>query len=211
MRFQFKRVIGIAALVGIAGTGALASTAANAASQAPAASTSAAAVAPLNVTAYQYHVWGHNKPNDEWTVSTHAPKGWTKARLDVGTTRFTSPNKLWNLRVDGYIEGREAPTFNAAINAKIKALRGTKNFRVLSIVDGSTKSMNYRGYYPTKTMTYTYTDGSGAKRLVIFRVLNPQASFKLVGGEISAGGRAADHVGLHKVVDRATRAYTFAG
>ncbi|MFC0627353.1 hypothetical protein [Kribbella deserti] len=208
MRLQLKRAIGIAALVGLAGSGAVA-TAANAAEPNPSVvATQAASVAPLKVTAFQRHLWGQL---DYYSVSTDAPKGWRKTQLDVGMARFTSPNKLWNLRVDGDLEGRDPRTFNAAINAKIKALRGTKNFRVLSIVDGSTKSLQYGGYYPTKTMTYTYTDASGAKRLVIHRVFNPIGHHRVTEGEISAGGRVTDHVGLHKVVDRATGAYTIAG
>ncbi|MFC0624828.1 hypothetical protein [Kribbella deserti] len=218
MKLSIAKAIGVTvALAGLSGGAIAAATTANGATTSGAGTTASAvttaSVPALDAGKLSFVRQGWSKSGVART-GTEVPKGWTKALLSWDEAQFRSPNGVWNLRVHGFRGHHQPPqTTAAAVNAKIKALKGKNNFRVLSIVTGVTKTMVLHGQaYNTRTMTYTYTDAKGNTRLVIDRFFNGSGvGSNIASDEIAAAGRVQDRVGLHKLVDRATGAFYVVG
>jgi hypothetical protein len=179
---------------------------------ASAAATSTPPLQPGQVT-YQYDGWGVSGPRYESGCGAQVPRSWPKVKLADYNAKFSSSNDLWVLRINCVLPGTK--TRADMVNERMAALRGTKGFRVLSIVDGLTPRL-----YPnseandvlhTKTMTYTYTGDTGGTRLVISRWATDYGRPTTATVEITAAGRKQDLVGLQSVVARATKTFYRAG
>jgi hypothetical protein len=141
------------------------------------------------------------------------PKGWPRVKLADFHAKFNGGKGLWTLRVDCRLRGDK--TQAAVINTKIATLKqSVRNFRVLSIVDGTTRATVGRmagTLFRTKTMTYTYTDGARGTRLVIDRYFADYGPSYKARVEIAAAGRPQDLTGLHAALARATKTFYQAG
>ncbi|TWD80407.1 hypothetical protein FB561_1482 [Kribbella amoyensis] len=165
------------------------------------------AVAPLTPgqVKYEHRVWGD--PKTEAGIRIWAPKDWQLAKVSTFEARLTSPNKLWNLRVNGAVSGGR--TTQAAADAKIAGLRATPGIRILARVDGTTRFANPHfpaATYHHTTITYSYDDPARGPRLVVDRfvaVYEPTST----NLEISAGGRPEDRAALTAITDKATEDY----
>jgi hypothetical protein len=182
------------------------------ATPAAAAATSTPPLQPGQVT-YQYDGWGVSGPRYESGCGAQVPHGWPKVKLADYHAKFSGSNGLWELRINCVLPGTK--TRADMVNARIAALRGTKGFRVLSIVDGLTPRLHPNGesydVLHTKTMTYSYTDDTGGTRLVISRWTTDYGRPTTATVEITAAGREQDLVGLHSVVARAAKTFYRAG
>jgi hypothetical protein len=209
MKFSLTRTAGLVAAVAVLTAGGLASTAvaSTRSTTTPTAGTGTTAVPALTPARLTYasRFWGD--PTTELGIVIDVPKGWTQVKLHAFESKFTSPNKLWNVRIDGIRSSSQSLT--AAANAKLAALQATPGLKVLSLVNGQTIATGHRyegTVFHHTTLTYTYTDGARGKRLVVDRWVN------IYGGstadvEISTGGRLQDTAGLNAITARATRTY----
>lgn len=154
---------------------------------------------------YVHRIWGD--PKTELGVGVWAPSDWRMVKLSVFEAQFTSPNKLWLLRVNGIVTD-ELP-LEAAANKKLAVLQATPGFKLISRVTGTTKATSevFTGTtFHHTTLTYTYTDPTRGTRLVVDR-------FVVIGGsagagfEISTAGRPEDLPGLNAITAKATEDY----
>jgi hypothetical protein len=228
MRFSLARTAGVTAVVAALAAGGLGIAHAGRTSTATplpatplpatplpataAAATSTPPLQPGQVT-YQYDGWGVSGPGYESGCGAQVPQGWPKVKLADYHAKFSGSNGLWVLRINCVLPGTK--TRADMVNERIAALRGTKGFRVLSIVDGLTPRLHPNGepndVLHTKTMTYSYTDDTGGTRLVISRWTTDYGRPTMATVEITAAGREQDLVGLHSVVARATKTFYRAG
>jgi len=214
MTLNLTRTAGLAAAVAVLAGGTLATAAVAATESAtmPQATTSAWGAVGTSVPAlkpsqvkYVHRYWGD--PNTELGVVIWAPKGWKMVKLSTYEAKFTSPNKLWNLRVNGLVSP-EKP-LKTMVDAKVAALRGTKNIKFVSRVNGTTKATNPAfgdmTFHHT-TLTYSYKNAAGKTRLVVDRFVAVfDATHTHV--EISTGGRPQDKAGLNAITAKATEDY----
>jgi hypothetical protein len=217
MTLSLTRTAGLAAAVAVLAGGTLATAAVAATESAtmPQATTSAwstSVVSQASVPAlkpsqvkYVHRYWGN--PNTELGFVIWAPKGWKMVKLSTYEAKFTSPNKLWNLRVNGLVSP-EKP-LKTMVDAKVAALRGTRNIKFISRVNGTTKATNPAfgdmTFHHT-TLTYSYKNAAGKTRLVVDRfVAVSDATHTQV--EISTGGRPQDKAGLNAITAKATEDY----
>ena len=221
MRFSLARTGGVTAVVAALAAGGLSIAHAGRTSTAtlpPATLPPARAAAgtpplqPGQVT-YQEDGWGVSGPGYESGCGAQVPQGWTKVKVADYHAKFSGRNGLWVLRINCVLPATETRT--DVVNARIAALRGTKGFRVLSVVDGLTPRLHPNGepydVLQTKTMTYSYTDDTGGTRLVISLWTTDYGRATTATVEITAAGREQDLVGLHSVVARATKTFYRAG
>jgi hypothetical protein len=151
---------------------------------------------------YQHQSWGD--PKTELGVVVWAPAGWKKVKLSTFEVKFTSPNGLWNLRVDA--SGSDEPIKTVA-DAKYKLTSASaKDFKLISRETGSTRATNqsFQGVvFHHRTLTYTYTDPNRGTRLVVDRfVTTDDADHTLF--ELSTGGRPEDAAALAAITAKAT-------
>jgi len=154
---------------------------------------------------YVHRIWGD--PKTELGVGVWAPSDWRMVKLSTFEAQFTSPNKLWLLRVNGIVTD-ELPLETAA-NKKLAVLHGTPGFKLISRATGTTKATSevFTGMtFRHTTLTYTYTDPTRGTRLVVDRFVviggSPGAGF-----EISTAGRPEDLAGLNAITTKATENY----
>jgi hypothetical protein len=162
-----------------------------------------AAVAPLTPSQLTYMTKGWGDPQTEAGIIASVPSGWTQTRLALWESKFTSANKLWNVRFNGRLSGTQS--LNAAADAKLAALRATLGMRLISRTYG--ESTGYEGM-PLRhvTIVYSYTDGARGTRLVVNRWINIYEGSG-TDTEVSTGGRPQDRAGLTAVTAQATRTY----
>jgi hypothetical protein len=214
MTLNLSRNAGVAAAVAVLAGGTLATAAVAATESAtlPQATTSAWSAVGTSVPAlkpsqvkYVHSYWGN--PNTELGFVIWAPKGWKMVKLSTYEAKFTSPNQLWNLRVNGLVSP-EKP-LKTMVDAKVAALRGTMNIKFISRVNGTTKATNPAfgdmTFHHT-TLTYSYKNAAGQTRLVVDRFVSVfDATHTHV--EISTGGRPQDKAGLNAITAKATEDY----
>lgn len=154
---------------------------------------------------YVRRIWGD--PKTELGVGVLAPADWPMVKLSTFEAQFTSPNKLWLLRVNGIISD-ERP-LDAAADQKLAVLHGTPGFKLISRTTGTAKATSdvFIGMtFRHTTLTYTYTDPTRGTRLVVDR-------FVVIGGstgagfEVSTAGRPEDLAGLNVITAKATADY----
>lgn len=162
------------------------------------------AVPALTPAQVQYEHKGWGDPKTEVGIVVWAPKGWKMVKLSTFEAKFTSPNGLWNLRVNGSTAGKPLKTL---ADTKVAALQGAKGFTLISRVNGTTKATNpsFTGVtFHHTTLTYSYTDPGHGTRLVVDRfgaVDDPAYSLF----EISTGGRPQDRPGLNALTAKVTQ------
>jgi hypothetical protein len=208
MKFNLTRTAGLAAAVAVLAGGGLATAAVastgNAAAKTVAQAQAAVpALTPAQVK-YVHQSWGD--PKTELGVVILAPKGWNMVKLSTFEAKFTSSNKLWNLRVNGVYQG--ATPVAKVVAQKKAALQGVKGYKLISQTNGSMKATNpsFEGVvFHYTTLVYSYTDGN-TTRLVVDRFTNAFGA-NTTDLELSAGGRPQDRSGLEAVVNTATRDY----
>ena len=69
---------------------------------------------------YVHQHWGN--PKTELGFVIWAPEDWKMVKLSTYEAKFTSPNNLWNLRVNGLVSP-EKP-LKTTVDAKVAALQG---------------------------------------------------------------------------------------
>jgi hypothetical protein len=151
---------------------------------------------------YQHQSWGD--PKTEVNMTVWAPKGWKKVKLTPLEAKFTSPNGLWNLRVNAT---QTDQVVKAAIDSRYAVIKASvEDFHLISRAIGSTRAtnVNYQGMvFHHQTLTYTYTDPNRGPRMVIDRFVslgtNPHPLF-----ETTTGGRPQDASALAAVTTKAT-------
>lgn len=157
---------------------------------------------PLGKLQYQHQSWGD--PKTEVNMTIWAPKSWKKVKLTPLEAKFTSPNGLWNLRVNA---AQTDQLLKAAADNRYAVIKASvEDFHLISRITGSTRAtnVNYQGMvFHHQTLTYTYTDPTRGPRLVIDRFVslgtNPHPLF-----ETTAGGRPQDAKALAAVTAKAT-------
>jgi hypothetical protein len=133
-----------------------------------------------------------------------APKGWKMVKLSTFEVKFTSPNGRWNLRVNGAPKDQPIKT---ASDAKYALMSSTAaDFKLVSREAGTTRATNpaFAGVtFHHRTLTYSYTDPTRGRRLVIDRFVStndaPHTLF-----EVSTGGRPQDAAALAAITTTAT-------
>lgn len=207
MKFKLTRTAGLAATVAVlAGAGlataAVASTTGHA--NATVANTQAAvpALKPAQLS-FVEKSWGD--PKTDVGVITLTPKGWTMVKLSTFEAKFTSPNKLWNVRIHG---NAAAMPMNKAVAAKLKELHAVKGYKLISQTNGKVKTTSpyMEGEtYTFTTIVYSYPDGARGSRLVVERIVSIFDNTQQL--ELAAGGRTQDRSGLEAAANAATRDY----
>lgn len=218
------RIIGITASVAVlaAGTAALvlahpadstagtakpSSPAGPSATPTPSVSAPTPQVPPLTVQglAYVNRTWGD--PKTELGVIVPIPSTWSMAKVSTFESRFTSPNKLWTLRLDGVLaKSQPRATYVAQ---KLAALKATPDFRLLSQTDSAGKATSsvFAGLsFQSTTLTYTYTDPARGTRLVLDRFVTIDKATD-TGFEVATSGRPEDLAALRVITDKATLGY----
>lgn len=154
---------------------------------------------------YQQQNWGD--PKTELGMVTWAPKGWKMAKLSTFEVKVTSPNGRWNLRVNG--SPKEQPIKTAADAKYALMSSSTADFELVSREAGTTRATNraFAGVvFHHRTLTYTYTDPTRGRRLVVDRFVSaddaPHALF-----EVSTGGRPQDAAALAAITAKATEGF----
>ncbi|GAA1565857.1 hypothetical protein GCM10009789_19200 [Kribbella sancticallisti] len=178
---------------GTLGSGATPGTTPEAAGQVP-------ALAAERVS-YVQRNWGD--PKTEMGIVIQAPKDWSMAKLSTFEVRFSSANKLWNLRVNGWATDDPVKTL---ADRKYRSVQSVPGFQLISRVNGSTKATNpaFSGVvFHHTTLTYSYLEPARGQRLVVERFVafndQPHTLFQL-----SAGGRPQDAAALKAITDKAT-------
>lgn len=160
------------------------------------------ALAPAQVQ-YAHRGWGD--PATEVGVIILAPKTWSMVKLSTFEVRFSSPNKLWNLRVNA--SASDLPVKMLTDRKLTLASTASADFRLISRVDGTTKATNpnFTGMvFHHTTFTYTYTDPARGPRLVVDRLVSVNDAQHTLF-EIVAGGRPQDASALAAITATATR------
>lgn len=159
---------------------------------------------PLTPAQLQYHQQTWGDPKTEVGIIIQAPKTWPMVKLSTFEVRFSSPNKLWNLRVNA--SASDLPVKTIADREQTVASSSTHDYRLISRVDGTTKATNpnFSGIvFDHTTLTYSYTDPDRGARLVVQRFVSlkdtPHTLF-----ELAAGGRPQDAAALAAITNRAT-------
>jgi hypothetical protein len=163
-----------------------------------------AALTPAQVR-YQHQSWGD--PKNEVGIVILAPKGWKMVKLSTLEVKFTSPNQLWNLRVNG--SPADKPLKTLADGKYKTTAASTAGFKLVSRVDGTTKATNpnFAGMvFHHTTLTYSYTQPARGRRLVVDRYVGLDDSAHTFF-EISAGGRPEDAAALAAITAKATADY----
>jgi hypothetical protein len=209
MKFTLTRTVGLTAAVAVLAAGgiatvAVAGTTHNATRTVASAQTAVPALEPSQVK-YEHKVWGD--PKTEVGIYVWGPKDWPMVKLSTFEAKFTSPNKLWNVRVNGRVDGQ--PTLKKKVDDKVAALHGVTGFKLISRVNGTMKATN-PSYPDAKltytTLTYTYTDGARGTRLVVDRFVAVYDATHTTF-EISTGGRPQDRAGLDAITAKVTQDY----
>jgi hypothetical protein len=204
MKFNLTRTAGLAAAAAVLASGGLA-TAAVASTTDHASVTATRAATPALKPAQLKFVERDWQNKSDIGVITLVPKGWKMVKLSPLTAKFTSPNKLWNVRIQG---SAPATPMNKAVAAKLKALHGVKGFKLISKTDGKVKATNkyMEGEtYTFTTIVYSYKDGARGTRLVVERIVSTYDNTQEF--ELAVGGRTQDRAGLEAVANAATRDY----
>ncbi|MDX6260103.1 MAG: hypothetical protein QOH84_1791 [Kribbellaceae bacterium] len=151
---------------------------------------------------YEHQSWGD--PKTEVNMTVWAPKGWKKVKLSPLEAKFTSPNGVWNLRVDATQTDQLLKAVADNRYAVVKA--SVEDFHLISHTTASTRAtnVNYQGMvFHHQTLTYTYTDPTRGRRLVVDRFVsldtNPHPLF-----ETTTGGRPQDAAALAAITTKAT-------
>ncbi|MDX6279930.1 MAG: hypothetical protein QOH03_1001 [Kribbellaceae bacterium] len=151
---------------------------------------------------YQHQSWGDSTV--EAFIGIWAPTGWKKVKLTPLEAKFTSPNGLWNLRVDATEKDQLLKRASDDRYPLVKA--SVEDFHLISRTTGSTRAtnVNYQGMvFHHQTLTYTYTDPNRGPRLVIDRFVsldtNPHPLFETI-----TGGRPQDASALAAITTKAT-------
>ncbi|QNE19714.1 hypothetical protein F1D05_19540 [Kribbella qitaiheensis] len=207
MKFNLTRTAGLAAAVALLAGGGLATAAvASTSGQANATVANTQAAVPALKPAQLSFVeksWGD--PKTDVGVITLTPKGWAMVKLSTFEAKFTSPNKLWNLRIHG---NAASTPMKQAVAAKLKELHAVKGFQLISQTNSSVKSTSpyMEGEtYTYATIVYSYPDGQRGTRLVVERIISTYANTQEF--ELAAGGRPQDRPGLEATANAATRDY----
>lgn len=205
MKVTLIRLAGIGAASAVLAAGTLAATAspreAAVIPQSATAHLSTAAVAPLTPAQLTYASRSWGDPATEVGIVVSVPKDWNQTRLALWEAKFTSPNKLWNVRIAAGLSGNQS--LNAAAAAKVAALRATPGYRFISQAYGQSAGAEDTVLRHV-TLTYSYTDATRGNRLVINRWINVYSGSG-ADVEISTGGRPQDQAGLAAVTAEATR------
>jgi hypothetical protein len=150
-------------------------------------------------------VWGD--PKTELGVIVPIPSTWSVAKVSTFESRFTSPNKLWTLRLNGVLaKPQPRATY---VTQKLAALQSTPDFRLVSRTDSAGKATSpvFAGLtFQYTTLTYTYTDPSRGTRLVLERFVTIDNATS-TGFELSAAGRPEDLPALQSIALKATLGY----
>ncbi|TCN37224.1 hypothetical protein EV644_103572 [Kribbella orskensis] len=163
------------------------------------------AVPALTPAQVQYAHRGWGDPATEVGVIILAPKTWSMVKLSTFEVRFSSPNKLWNLRVNA--NASDLPVKMLTDRKLTLASTASADFRLISRVDGTTKATNpnFTGVvFHHTTFTYTYTDPTRGPRLVVDRLVSVNDAQQTLF-EIVAGGRPQDASALAAITATATR------
>ena len=163
------------------------------------------AVPALTPAQVHYAQQGWGDPATELGVIILAPKTWSMVKLSTFEVRFSSPNKLWNLRVNA--NASDLPVKLLTDRKLTLASTASADFRLISRVDGITKATNpnFTGIvFHHTTFTYTYTDPSRGPRLVVDRLVSVNDARHTLF-EVVAGGRPQDAPGLTAITATATR------
>lgn len=167
----------------------------------PKAKPAAPALTPAQVK-YQHQSWGD--PKTEVGIIIWAPKGWKKVKLSTFEAKFTSPNALWNLRVDG--SPKDEPLKAAADHQYELTSASVEGFKLVSRETGTTRATNsnFQGVvFQHRTLTYTYTDPARGPRLVVDRFVSIDDAAHTFF-EVSTGGRPQDAAALTAITTKAT-------
>jgi len=126
-------------------------------------------------------------------------------KLSTFEVRFSSPNKLWNLRVNA--NASDLPVKLLADRKLTLAGTASADFRLVSRVNGTTRATNpnFSGMvFHHTTFTYTYTDPARGPRLVVDRLVSVN-DLQHTLFEIVAGGRPQDGAALTAITAKATQ------
>ncbi|WP_328989947.1 hypothetical protein OG394_27275 [Kribbella sp. NBC_01245] len=207
MRFSIARAAGVVAAVALLGTGAITTAhGATTAGATSAATTASVPALPAGKITFVDTAFGSYKPNNEWSTGLYVPKGWKDTKLSTDHHRYTGGKGHYSLRVNSWLR-KPVPQPTAA-KQKIAALKGTKGLKIVSLTTGQVKRTTlptHPVHYYT-TLTYTYVDAKGAKRLVMTRwVADWSGTKRLAEVELTAAGRPMDKAGLTSVLAVATQ------
>jgi hypothetical protein len=162
---------------------------------------------PLTTAGLSYAVRSWGDPKTELGVLVPIPSTWTTTRLSTFESRFTSPNGLWTLRVNGVI-GTPQPRA-AVVTKRLGELRAAPDFRLVSHTEGSVKATNpvFAGVtFQQTTLTYTHTDPARGTRLVVNRFVTIDDATS-TAFEVAAAGRPQDLPALRAITDKVTTGY----
>ncbi|ONI67972.1 hypothetical protein BWI15_33470 [Kribbella sp. ALI-6-A] len=162
---------------------------------------------PLTTAGLSYAARPWGDPKTELGVIVPIPSTWTMTRLSTFESRFTSPNGLWTLRVNGVIN--EPQPRAAVVTKKLGELRTAPGFRLVSRVEGSVKAAGpvFAGLtFQQTTLTYTHTDPARGTRLVVNRFVTVDDATS-TAFEVAAAGRPEDLAALQAITDKATAGY----
>lgn len=163
--------------------------------------------APLTTKGLTYvnRVWGD--PKTELGVIVPIPNTWSMAKVSTFESRFTSPKKLWTLRLNGVLtKPQPRATY---VTQKLAALQSTPGFRLISRTDttGKATSPVFAGLtFQYTTLTYTYTDPARGIRLVLDRYVTIDNATN-TGFEVATSGRPQDLPALETIATKATLGY----
>jgi hypothetical protein len=163
--------------------------------------------APLTTQGLTYvnRVWGD--PKTELGVIVPIPNTWSMAKLSTFESRFTSPNKLWSLRLNGVLAKPQPRSAYAA--QKLATLKSTPDFHLISQANSAGKATSpvFAGLtFQYTTLTYTYTDPARGTRLVLERFVTVDNATD-TGFELATSGRPQDLAALQTITTKATLGY----
>ncbi|GAA1541314.1 hypothetical protein [Kribbella lupini] len=171
------------------------------------ATTSPSGPAPLTTQGLTYvnRTWGD--PKTELGVIVPIPSTWSMTKVSTFESRFTSPNKLWNLRLNGVLaKPQPRATY---VTQKLAALRSTPDFHLISRTHSAAKATSevFAGVtFQYTTLTYTYTDPARGTRLVVDRFVTIDDA-TTTGFELAASGRPEDLPALRTITTKVTLGY----
>ncbi|GAB3827932.1 hypothetical protein [Kribbella italica] len=163
--------------------------------------------APLTAQGLTYvnRVWGD--PKTELGVIVPVPNTWSMAKLSTFESRFTSPNQLWTLRLNGVL-AKPQPRITS-VAQQLAALKSTPGFQLISRTDGAGQATSpvFAGVtFQYTTLTYSYTDPARGTRLVLQRYVTIDNATS-TGFELAASGRPQDLAALQTIATKATLGY----
>jgi hypothetical protein len=166
-----------------------------------------AATPPLTTQGLTYTNRSWGDPKTELGVVVPIPTTWAMTKVSTFESRFTSPNTLWTLRLNGVLaKPQPRATY---VTQKLAALQSTPDFRLISRTDNSGKATGptFDGVtFQYTTLTYTYTDPTRGTRLVLDRYVTIDNA-TTTGFEIAASGRPEDLSALQTIATKATLGY----